>query len=88
MAEQRLTDADVKAIVAAIAAQPHFCRFHVDQAEFERSWPVMVGMARSVEQAKTITTRMVITGMMLFVLGALGRGLWVWVTDFHDRIPR
>lgn len=86
MAERTLTDADIEALVKALQGQ-HVCRFHVTAEEFEQTWPVMRDLANSVDQAKKISFRILFTGLVLFLLGAIGRGLWVLVTEMHTKLP-
>ncbi|MDF1551922.1 MAG: hypothetical protein P1P84_02615 [Deferrisomatales bacterium] len=88
MAEQRtLTDADIHAIAAAISPQ-HACRFSISQEEFDHTWPAMVGLAKSMDQARSVSTKLAVTAVILFLFSAIGRGLWVWLGDVHTQLPR
>lgn len=87
MSERTLTDADVAAIIEAVRPI-HECRFHVSQEEFESTWPVMREVAKNVEQAKSVSVKVVVTGIILFFLGAIGRGLWVWIAEMQAHAPK
>lgn len=73
MSARNLTDEDVRAIVSALNEHhEHSCRFSVSQEEFDHVWPNMRAFSRSMETAKKTTTKVVITAVVLFVLGAIG----------------
>lgn len=80
-----LTDADIAALKEALTE--HTCRFHVSLEEFEATWPMMRDMAANVTKAKDITVRIVITAVVLTFFGLLGRGLWIWFSEMHARLP-
>lgn len=75
MSERNLTDADVQAIADALRCNDSLCRFHVDPVEFEEHWHNLKELSSNMNTAKKITTKLVITAIVLSVIGAIAAGL-------------
>jgi hypothetical protein len=88
MSERTLTDADIEALVVALATKTHHCRFAVETKQFERVWPVMVNLADNVTQVTSISKKIVVTGIVLAIVTAVGRGLYLWIADFASKLPK
>lgn len=78
-----LTDADVAALREALGI--HQCRFHVDQKEFETAWPILLDFANTVGDAKKLSRKLIVGGVVALFLGALYKGLWSWVIENIER---
>jgi hypothetical protein len=88
MSERTLTDADIEALVVALATKTHHCRFAVETKQFDRVWPVMVSIADNVTQVTSISKKLVITAVVLAIVAGIGRGLYLWIADFASKLPK
>ena len=86
MDKRNLTDADVAAIAKAITSSPeHQCRFRgIDTEEFEKAWPNMRDVAISMDTGKKVAIKIIITGVLMAMFGAIAAGLKTtiigWIT--------
>ena len=66
----------------------HVCQFsNVDPKELQDAWPVLRGIASTTQQTQKIATTVIITAMITFFIGLVGRGVYQWLAEAVKKSP-
>ena len=93
MAERKWTDEDIEIFREVIkevvkeVVEPHQCRFpEVSDQEFRDTWPTVKALAKTTQQVQTISVKLVITAIVLFLMGLTARGVFQWIAEIPHKV--
>lgn len=69
------------------AVRSHSCRFpEISDEEFRETWPVVKGLAKTTQQVQSISIKLVITAIVVFIIGLSARGLVQWIAEVPKKL--